>query len=92
MSVSNTLNPHALDEAQSPNELFEIMQAPSDDFDPYNDRPVSTSTFATRADAHKQGLWHCSVHIWIIKAPSLVLLQKRSMNKDTFPGMLLHWL
>jgi hypothetical protein len=37
MSVSNTLNPHALDEAQSPNELFEIMQAPSDDFDPYNE-------------------------------------------------------
>jgi hypothetical protein len=86
MSNSDTHNPHALDEAQSPDELFEIMNPPTANFDPYSDRPLSTNSFSTRAEAHQQGLWHCSVHIWIIKLPSSILLQKRSMNKDTFPG------
>lgn len=86
-------NPHALDHAQDPEELFEVMHPPPSNFDPYNDRPVSTKTYATRGEVHRQGMWHCSVHIWIAKAspapgasPSFLLLQKRSMNKDTFPG------
>ena len=86
MSVSNTANPHALDEAQSPSELFEIMEPPKITFDPYNDKPISTNSVATRANAHRKGLWHCSVHVWIVTSSSLVLLQKRSMKKDTFPG------
>ncbi|KAL7475234.1 LOW QUALITY PROTEIN: hypothetical protein ACHAW6_001157 [Cyclotella cf. meneghiniana] len=86
MSNNDTHNPHALDEAQNPDELFEIMNPPTVNFDPYSDRPLSTNSFSTRADAHQQGLWHCSVHIWIIKLPSSILLQRRSMKKDTFPG------
>ncbi|KAL3777646.1 hypothetical protein HJC23_005512 [Cyclotella cryptica] len=86
MSSSDTNNPHALDEAQNPDELFEIMNPPSVNFDPYSDRPISTNSFSTRADAHQRCLWHCSVHIWIIKSPSSILLQRRSMKKDTFPG------
>ena len=53
MSLSNNkANPYACDEAQSPTELFEIMNPPPINFDPYNDKPVSTKTFAARADAH----------------------------------------
>ncbi len=80
-------NPHALDFAQDPNEVFEIMEPPSVNFDPYTDAPVSTGTFTSRGVCHEQGLWHCSVHIWIVDpSSSSILLQKRSMKKDTFPG------
>ncbi|KAL7493689.1 hypothetical protein ACHAWT_003839 [Skeletonema menzelii] len=80
-------NPHALDTAQDPNEVFEIMEPPPNNFDPYVDAPVSTGTFTSRGVCHEQGLWHCSVHIWIVDtASSSILLQKRSMKKDTFPG------
>ena len=80
-------NPHALDSAQDPNEVFEIMEPPPANFDPHADFPTSTASFITREVCHKQGLWHCSVHIWIVDtASSSILLQKRSMKKDTFPG------
>jgi isopentenyldiphosphate isomerase len=85
MSSANH-NPHALTEAQSLSELFEIMNPPSENFNPYTDHPESTNSYETRAEAHSKGLWHCSVHIWIVKTPSSILLQKRSMKKDTFPG------
>eukprot|EP00984_Skeletonema_dohrnii_P007823 scaffold2882_cov132-Skeletonema_dohrnii-CCMP3373.AAC.2 len=79
-------NPHALDSAQDPNEVFEIMEPPAN-FDIYASTPISTASFTTRDVCHKQGLWHCSVHIWIVDtASSSILLQKRSMKKDTFPG------
>jgi len=80
-------NPHALDSAQDPNEVFEIMEPPPANFDPHADFPTSTASFITREVCHKQGLWHCSVHIWIVDTTSSsILLQKRSMKKDTFPG------
>lgn len=81
-----SINPHALDHAQDAKEEFEILENPPNDFDPYKDRPKSSNTFATRAEAHAKGRWHASVHIWIVKEPSLILLQKRSEHKDTFPG------
>lgn len=93
------LNPHALDSAQDPSERFEVMQPPppsstdasstTTPFDPYHDRPISTNSYATRGYVHKNGIWHCTVHIWIVDpSSSTVLLQKRSMTKDTFPGRL----
>ncbi|KAL7465360.1 hypothetical protein ACHAXS_005688 [Conticribra weissflogii] len=89
---TESTNPHALSAAQDPSEVFEVMHPPPDDFDPYKDRPLSTGRFAKRSDVHRQGLWHCSVHIWIVRKCSSdpcsheILLQKRSMSKDTFPG------
>ncbi|MDV7188447.1 NUDIX domain-containing protein [Lutibacter sp. TH_r2] len=36
--------------------------------------------------AHKNGLFHASVHIWIFDEHNNVLIQKRKENKDTFPN------
>ena len=84
---NNTINKHALDSAQDPLERFELMHPPQSPFDPYNDRPISTNKYATRKHVHTNGLWHCSVHIWIVNpTKQLILLQKRSLTKDTFPG------
>lgn len=40
----------------------------------------------TRADAHAKGLWHKSVHVWVINSKNEILLQKRSKNKKFFPS------
>ncbi|GIP24677.1 NUDIX domain-containing protein [Paenibacillus sp. J22TS3] len=47
---------------------------------------------ASRAQAHKEGLWHQTFHCWVLNraaedGPAL-LLQLRHKNKDTYPDML----
>jgi len=38
-----------------------------------------------KTEAHKTGDWHRGVHIWVI-VDKKILLQKRSNNKEIFPG------
>lgn len=50
---------------------------------------VPTGKIAERTAAHKQGLRHRTSHVWILRERAgkvEVLLQKRSQNKDSFPG------
>jgi isopentenyl-diphosphate Delta-isomerase len=37
--------------------------------------------------AHAEGIWHRTVHVWIRNSRGELLLQKRSLTKETFPGM-----
>ncbi len=39
-----------------------------------------------RSEVHRQGLRHRSVHVLIFNERGEIFLQKRSMQKDTFPG------
>ena len=40
-----------------------------------------------RDDVHRDGDWHRSVHIWIVRpSERALLIQKRSADKDTWPG------
>ena len=41
---------------------------------------------ASREEVHSKGLLHRSAHLLVFDASGRVLLQKRSMGKDTFPG------
>ena len=41
---------------------------------------------AARRDVHRQGLRHRAVHVLIFNGRGEVFLQKRSMQKDSFPG------
>jgi len=41
----------------------------------------------TRAEVHRLGLRHRAVHVLIFKRSGEVFLQKRSMSKDTHPGV-----
>lgn len=45
-----------------------------------------TGKTCLKAEAHKSGLWHPCVHIWIYNAQKEVLLQQRVKAKETFPG------
>lgn len=40
-----------------------------------------------RGKAHKAGLLHRVVHVWVLNSKNEVLLQKRSPNKNEFPNV-----
>lgn len=83
-----TSNPHALEKAQSEDEQFEVMNPPPSEFDMFKDKPLSTGKTKQRHLVHRDQDWHRSVHVWIVdKHRKLVVLQKRSAKKDTYPNM-----
>jgi isopentenyldiphosphate isomerase len=85
--TSTSCNPHALNKAQDDNEMFEVMKVPPSDFDMFHDRPESTGLVKARHLVHRDQDWHRSVHVWIVDPlRKLVVLQKRSPQKDTFPN------
>jgi isopentenyldiphosphate isomerase len=46
-----------------------------------------TGASVPRSQVHRDGLWHRSTHVWVAaRHERSVLLQKRSAEKDTFPG------
>jgi len=60
-----------------PHELLEVFDA--------NGRP--TGLAKPRAAIHLDGDWHLAFHCWIVRRQGAeVVLQRRSLLKDTFPG------
>lgn len=45
-----------------------------------------TGEKALKSEAHRLGLFHPTVHIWIYNTRKEILLQQRSPQKNTFPG------
>jgi len=62
------------------------MNEESEIFDIVNDNDEIIGN-ASRNEVHRMGLKHRSVHLLIFNKQESVLLQKRSMEKDTFPGV-----
>ncbi len=54
--------------------------------DIYNKHNKTLNIIKMRSEAHKQGLWHRSAHIWIYNNNREILLQLRSAGKIMFPG------
>ena len=42
----------------------------------------------TRADVHREGLWHRCLHLWVVTREGDVLLQRRARTKAAWPDML----
>ena len=63
------------------------VKAQRDDevFDVVDENDVVTGQ-ATRAEVHRDKLWHRAVHALVFNAAGKVFLQKRSMAKDMAPG------
>jgi len=57
-------------------EIFDVVNE--------NDEVVGRET---RSRVHQQGLRHRAVHILVFNSAGQLFLQKRSMTKDTFPGV-----
>ena len=52
-----------------------------------NENGVGTGRPETRENVHKKGLWHRAIAVAIVNDENKVLIQKRSHNKDKFPGL-----
>ena len=53
-----------------------------------NGKPIGETV--ERKTAHSEGIRHRTAHVWIVRKSdegAEVLLQKRAMNKESFPGM-----
>ncbi len=61
---------------QSADESFDVVDA--------QDQVIGQ---ATRREVHEKTLWHRAVHVLVFNAKGEVLLQKRSLTKDTCPGL-----
>ncbi len=58
-------------------------------FDIIDENGQPTGEIVTRTQAHAEGIRHRTAHIWVVRENgdrTEVLLQKRAMNKDSFPG------
>ncbi len=55
-------------------------------FDIVNENGSFAGYQAGRDEVHKKGLWHKTVHVWVMNSQGNLLLQKRAMTKETFPG------
>jgi isopentenyldiphosphate isomerase len=46
-----------------------------------------TGKKALKSEAHKNGWFHATVHIWLFTVDEKILLQKRALTKKVFPGL-----
>lgn len=59
-------------------------------FDVVDENGLPTGQIVSREQAHREAIPHRTAHVWIVREKdgrTQVLLQKRSQNKDAFPGM-----
>jgi len=76
------------DLSYNPKEMLALVFPPPDNHGGFTE-PKRTGTGKARSDVHRDGDWHHSVHIWLLDSKQgKVLVQRRSMNKDTNPGKL----
>src|SRR4051812_43942102 len=59
-----------------PHELLEVFDAAG----------RATGTAKTRAAIHLDGDWHQAFHCWVVRPGPEIVLQRRALDKDTFPG------
>ena len=52
-----------------------------------NENGVGLGRPATRETIHKGGLWHRAVIVALVNKNNEILIQKRSKNKEKFPGL-----
>jgi isopentenyldiphosphate isomerase len=71
VSTNNTTT-----QQNDPHELLEVFDAAG--------RP--TGQAKSRSAIHLDGDWHQAFHCWIVRPAGEVVLQRRSLVKDTFPG------
>ena len=55
--------------------------------DIYDAQGNLTAEKQDRSVVHRQGLWHKTVHIWILNSRQELLIQKRSTQKDSHPNL-----
>lgn len=55
--------------------------------DVLDENGVFQGRVATRGDVHRLGLWHRAIIVALVNDDNKVLIQKRSLKKEKFPGL-----
>ncbi len=55
--------------------------------DVVNEKGIATGTTCLKSFAHKNGILHASIHVWLYTKQGKILIQKRSKNKDIYPNL-----
>lgn len=76
----------ALTRAYDPHPLKNIPQQDAEIFDVVDEHDRVTGQ-ATRVEVHAKGLLHRAVHVFVVNRRGELLLQRRSMLKDSHPGV-----
>lgn len=56
-------------------------------FDVLNEDGSFTGYTLSRDEVHRRGLWHRTVHIWLLNLQKELLIQRRAWTKAVFPGL-----
>lgn len=69
-----------------------VAQDSAEPFDVVDEEGQFLGKTKARSEVHRDGDWHRSLHIWVVLEEAgrepLLLFQKRSAGKDTWPGAL----
>jgi len=91
--ILNTMNESALSDSASETQQTEntetteiISKEQLELFDVLDETGLPTGEQKNRLTVHKEGLWHRSIHLWIVKEERYILLQRRSKKKDLEGG------
>lgn len=55
--------------------------------DIYDETGAALNTTASYDDVHWNGLWHKGVHLWVVRDDGHLLLHRRSLKVQTYPGL-----
>jgi isopentenyl-diphosphate Delta-isomerase len=55
--------------------------------DVLNSDGTPTGMIRWKSDVHRDGLWHLSVHTWIVTPDRKLILQRRARTKENHPGL-----
>jgi len=55
--------------------------------DVLDENGYKTGKIKSYEDVHRDGDWHKSVHLWILNSQNELLMQQRSFEKKSFPGL-----
>ena len=70
--------------------LIKMQRMPMEILDIVDESGRPTGKTVSRETAHREGILHRTAHVWIVRESGggpEILLQKRSEEKDSFPGM-----
>lgn len=48
---------------------------------------VPTGIVKAKSDVHRDGDWHRCAHVWIVRSDGRLLLQRRALAKENWPGL-----
>jgi len=76
----------AITRAYDPHPLMDVPQKDAEIFDVVDETDAVTGQ-STRGEVHANGLLHRAVHVFAINRKGEILLQRRSLLKDSHPGV-----